>query len=106
VDPITSAALKPIIDETAKKTIGGAFDFLAKKYQLLDILKFKKNYLDYCEKILQVKTLVSPDRIFHIDDIYVTVDLLPSGSQLKIPIMDSTTLDNDKALLIKGLAGQ
>jgi len=106
VDPITSAALKPIIDETAKKTIGGAFDFLAKKYQLLEILKFKKNYLDYCEKILQVKTLVSPDRVFHIDDIYVTVDLLPSGSQLKIPIMDSTTLDNDKALLIKGLAGQ
>lgn len=106
MDPITSAALKPIIDETAKKTIGGAFDFLAKKYQLLEILKFKKNYLDYCEKILQVKTLVSSDRVFHIDDIYVAVDLLPSGSQLRTSITDSTTLDNDKALLIKGLAGQ
>ncbi|HFV9221571.1 TPA: NACHT domain-containing NTPase [Enterobacter roggenkampii] len=106
MDPITSAALKPIIDETAKKTIGGAFDFLAKKYHLLEILKFKKNYLEYCEKILQVKTLVSSDRVFHIDDIYVNVDLLPSGSQLRIPITDSTTLDNDKALLIKGLAGQ
>jgi hypothetical protein len=106
VDPIINSALKPIIDETAKKTISGTFDFLAKKYQLLEILKFKKNYLNYCEKILQVKTLVSPDRVFHIDDIYVNVDLLPSGSQLRIPITDSTTLDNDKALLIKGLAGQ
>lgn len=35
MDPITSAALKPIIDETAKKTIGGAFDFLAKKISFI-----------------------------------------------------------------------
>jgi len=106
MDAFTGSILKPILDETSKKTINSVFVFLAKKYQLFDILKFKNSYLEYCEKVLQIKTLVAPDRIYHIDYLYVPVDIMQSGSQLRISVSDSTALDNDKALLIKGLAGQ
>lgn len=95
-----------MLNEVAKKTIASAFDLLVKKYELLDILKFKENYLDYCEKNLEVKTLVSQDKYFHVDEIYIPIDIMQSGTQSRLQISNLTALDNDRAILIKGLAGQ
>lgn len=106
MDAIVGGLSKPAANMVAKKTIGSVFELLAKKYELVDILKFKNNYLEYCDKILEVKTLVSQDRIYHIDELFVPVHLVQPGSSAKFEINDNTALDNDRALLIKGLAGQ
>lgn len=106
MEPLSNAILSPLFDEAAKKSISSAFDFLAKKYSLRNLNRFKKNYLDYCEKVLSIKTLISPDKIYHVDNIYVPIDIKQSGTQTRIKVGDLTALDNDKALLIKGIAGQ
>lgn len=103
---VTGTVITSAANEVAKKTIGSVFDFLAKKYELLDIPKFKDHYLEYCERILEVKTLVSQDKSFHVDDIYIPIDITQSGTQSRLEINNSTALDNDRAVLIKGLAGQ
>lgn len=95
-----------MLNEVAKKTIASAYDFLVKKYELLDILKFKEIYLNYCEKNLEIKTLVSQDKYYHVDEIYIPIDIMQSGTQSRIQVSDLTALDNDRAILIKGLAGQ
>lgn len=95
-----------MLNEVAKKTIASAFELLVKKYELLDILKFKENYLEYCEKNLEIKTLVSQDKYFHVDEIYIPIDIMQSGTQSRLQISNLTALDNDRAILIKGLAGQ
>ncbi|MBK4561787.1 hypothetical protein JJP84_24795, partial [Enterobacter hormaechei] len=95
-----------VLNEVAKRTIASAFDLLVKKYELLDILTFKEKYLEYCEKILEIKTLVSQDKYFHVDEIYIPIDIMQSGTQSRIQVSDLTALDNDRAILIKGLAGQ
>ncbi|CAH5607650.1 NACHT domain-containing protein [Enterobacter cloacae] len=103
---VTGAALTSAANEAAKKTIASVFDFLVKKYELLDILKFKESYLEYCEKNLEIKTLVSQDKSFHVDEIYIPIDIMQSGTQSRLEVNNLTALDNDRAILIKGLAGQ
>lgn len=68
---ISGAVLTSVGNDIAKRTIASVFELLAKKYQLMDILKFKEHYLDYCEKNLEIKTLVSQDKSFNIDEIYI-----------------------------------
>lgn len=103
---VTGTMLNSAANEAAKKTISSVYDFLVKKYELLDILKFKDHYLEYCEKNLNIKTLVSQDKCFHIDEIFVPIDLMASGTQTRQEVNNFTALDNDRAILIKGLAGQ
>ncbi|MEE3663292.1 NACHT domain-containing protein [Brenneria sp. g21c3] len=103
---VTGAVLTSAANDIAKRTIASAFDFLVKKYELIDILRFKDNYLEYCEKNLEIKTLVSQDKSFHVDDIYIPIHIIQSGTQSRQEINDITALDNDRAILIKGLAGQ
>lgn len=50
---ISGAVLTSVGNDIAKRTIASVFELLAKKYQLMDILKFKEHYLDYCEKTLK-----------------------------------------------------
>ncbi|CQJ50932.1 NACHT domain-containing NTPase [Yersinia enterocolitica] len=102
----TGAVLTSAANNLAKKTIESTFDFLVKKYELIDILRFKDHYLEYCEKNLEIKTLVSQDKSFHVDDIYIPIHIMQSGTQTRQEINGITTLDNDRAILIKGLAGQ
>jgi hypothetical protein len=106
MEVLTGTVLKPIVNEVSKKTIGSVYEFLAKKYQLIDIIKFKANYLEYCSKVLEVKTLVSQDKTFNIDTIFVPIDLIRSGRQTRLEVNHVTALDGDRAILIKGLAGQ
>lgn len=103
---VTGAMLTSAANDIAKKTIASAFDFLVKKYELIDILRFKEKYLDYCEKNLEIKTLVSQDKYFHVDDIFIPIHIMQSGTQTRQEINSRTALDNDRAILIKGLAGQ
>jgi len=103
---ISGAVLTSVGNDIAKRTIASVFELLAKKYQLMDILKFKEHYLDYCEKNLEIKTLVSQDKSFNIDEIYIPIHIIQSGTQTRQEINDLTALDNDRAILIKGLAGQ
>ncbi|EIX4023436.1 NACHT domain-containing protein, partial [Salmonella enterica] len=103
---ISGAVLTSVGNDIAKRTIASVFELLAKKYQLMDILKFKEHYLDYCEKNLEIKTLVSQDKSFNIDEIYIPIHIMQSGTQTRQEINDLTALDNDRAILIKGLAGQ
>lgn len=103
---VTGAMLTSTANEVVKKTIGPVFDFLVKKYELLDIPRFKEHYLEYCEKTLEIKTLVSQDKSFHVDEIYIPIDIMQSGTQSRLEINNFTALDNDRAILIKGLAGQ
>ena len=56
---VTSTVLTSTANEVAKKTIASVFDLLAKKYELLDILRFKDHYLELCERNLEIKTLIS-----------------------------------------------
>lgn len=103
---VTGTVLNSAANETAKKTIASVYDFLVKKYELLDMLKFKANYLGYCEKNLEIKTLVSQDKSFHVDEIFVPIDIMQSGTQSRLEVNNLTALDNERAILIKGLAGQ
>lgn len=103
---VTGTVLTSAANEVAKKTIASVYDFLVKKYELLDILTFKEHYLEYCEKNLEIKTLVSQDKCFHVDEIYIPIDIMQSGTQSRLGINNFTALDNDRAILIKGLAGQ
>lgn len=103
---ISGAVLTSVGNDIAKRTIASVFELLAKKYQLMDILKFKEHYLDYCEKNLEIKTLVSQDKSFNIDEIYIPIHIMQSGTQTRQEINDLTALDNDRAILLKGLAGQ
>lgn len=103
---ITGTVLTSTANEVVKKTIAPIFDFLVKKYELLDILRFRDHYLEYCEKNLEIKTLVSQDKYFHVDEIYIPIDIVQSGTQSRLEINNLTALDNDRAILIKGLAGQ
>ena len=103
---VTSTVLTSTANEVAKKTIASVFDLLAKKYELLDILRFKDHYLEYCERNLEIKTLISQDKSFHVDDVYIPIDIMQSGTQSRLEVNDSTVLDNDRSILIKGLAGQ
>ncbi|HEY2455095.1 MAG TPA: NACHT domain-containing protein [Scandinavium sp.] len=103
---ITGAVLTSAANEVAKKTIASIFDLLIKKYELRDISKFKGRYLEYCEKILEIKTLISQDKSFHVDDIYIPIHIRQSGTQTRQEVNNFTALDNDRSILIKGLAGQ
>jgi predicted NACHT family NTPase len=103
---VAGALLKPATNEIVKKTVGSVYDLLIDKHNLKEISKFKNNYISYCERVLEVKTLMSQDKIFRIDDIFVPVDLLLTGSDTKFEVNNRTALDHERAILIKGLAGQ
>ncbi|WP_370277520.1 NACHT domain-containing NTPase [Pontibacterium sp.] len=106
MDAIISAAVRPVLAEVSRRTISSVIDFFAEKKGLYDLQHYKNNYLDYCAGALQVKTLVSVDKVFHVDDIFVSLDVRKAGTKTRIAINDITTLDNHRVLLIKGLAGQ
>lgn len=50
--------------------------------------------------------MISQDKSFHVDDVYIPIDIMQSGTQSRLEVNDSTVLDNDRSILIKGLAGQ
>lgn len=106
MDVITSAILKPVVNEITKKTLGPVFEFLANKYKLSEIIEFKDKYLEYCDKTLEIKTLISQDKTFNIDNIFVPVDLVKAGTQTRLEVNNVTALDDERVILIKGLAGQ
>jgi len=101
VDAASSAAI-----EAAKKTIGISYDFLCKKYRLSGLKKFRQGYIEYCNKILHIKTIASQERALFVDDIYVPISIVKAGHSVPFDISDNTALDIEKALLIKGFAGQ
>ncbi|WP_273034284.1 NACHT domain-containing protein [Spongiibacter tropicus] len=92
--------------EIAKKTVGACIDYLGDKAGLVKLRRFKSNYIDYCDKILHIRTLASQEKPVFIDDIYVPISIVKAGHTVSFEVMDKTTLDDTKALLIKGLAGQ
>lgn len=92
--------------EAAKKTVGACYDYLCNKHELVELRKFKKNYIDYCNKVLHIKTIASQDNSIFVDDVYVPISILKAGHSSPFDISEKTTLDDTKALLIKGLAGQ
>jgi len=106
MDPITTAVATFAAKELAKQTIGKAYGFILGKYNLTKLAKFKDKYIEYCNKILHIKTLASQDKSVFIDDIFVPLEL--AGTSLSsITVHDNTTLGvEERAVLIKGLAGQ
>ncbi len=99
---VGSAAAK----EAAKKTVGACFDYLCNKYKLKELGKFKRNYIDYCNNVLHIKTIASQDNSVFVDDVYVPISILKAGHSIPFEITEKTALDDSRALLIKGLAGQ
>lgn len=106
IETLVTSALKPVVGAAAKKSFNSLFKLLSEKYKLRDFKKFEDSYIEYCQRILTVKTLESPDKVFNIDDIYVPIDLNESGRSTRLEVDDNTSLDTNKAILIKGLAGQ
>ncbi|EJG0975747.1 NACHT domain-containing protein [Vibrio parahaemolyticus] len=106
VGVVAGALLKPATNEIVKRTVGSVYDLLVEKHKLKEISKFKNNYISYCERVLEIKTLMSQDKVFRIDEIFVPVDLLLTGSDTKFEVNNRTALDHERAILIKGLAGQ
>jgi len=106
IETIIAPALKTAVSFAAKKSVKSLFKMLSEKYDLRDFHSFQNNYIEYCQRIVTVKTLISPDKTFNVDDIYVPIDLNESGRKTRLEVGKFTSLDNDKAILIKGLAGQ
>ncbi|MDF2446939.1 MAG: hypothetical protein K0S46_2175 [Moraxellaceae bacterium] len=106
IDTLVVAAASAAIKEAAKKTTEKAFDLLCKKHGLTGVKAFKSKYIDYCDKVLHIKTLASQERAVFVDDIYVPISLLKAGHKISFDITEKTTLDEGRSLLIKGLAGQ
>lgn len=104
---IIDGAVTVAAKEGSKKTINAAIEYFDKKKNLIELRKFKKQYLLYCEKVMNVITLASSERSIFIDDIYVPISVVSAGASAPFEIGDSATLDgNGKAVIIKGLAGQ
>jgi len=106
MDELTSSVIKIGAEEIIKKVIGETYDFFLSKYKLAHLQESKNKYIEYCGKILYVKTLASQDKAVFIDNIYVPLTL--RGINLSsVTVTDATTLDLPySAILIKGLAGQ
>lgn len=91
--------------EAVKYTFSAAIEYLKSKYQLWGLSE--ETYINYCKRILTIKTLASGDKTSNVDDIYVPLRILKSGSNMPFDVQDTTTLDiTNRAILIKGLAGQ
>ena len=102
---VIETGVTSIAKEAGKYTFTSAIRFIQKKFELLDLSE--EDYINYCLTVLKVKTLASGDRSLNIDDIYVPLRLLRAGFSTSIEVLDTTTLDNEnRAVLIKGLAGQ
>lgn len=88
-----------------KVTVGKGYDALVEKYQLNEIKKLKQPYVNYCISLLMIKTLARPDEDVFIDEIYSPV-IVQGVNTLSIEISNNTNLEyEEKAILIKGLAG-
>lgn len=106
IETLVTSAATSATKSLIAKTVGETWEFLLNKYKLRDIEDFKKKYIAHCEKILHVKTLASQDQAVFIDDIYVPLQL-EGVNTISIEVMGKTTLDFvNRAILIKGLAGQ
>lgn len=106
LEGIAYSAASIAAKEAAKKTVGACYDYLCKNHNLVELKKFKKNYIEYCNKVLHIKTIASQDNSVFVDDVYVPISIIKAGHSVPFDISDKTTLDDTKALLIKGLAGQ
>lgn len=106
MDELTKEVIKTGTEVIIKKFIGETYDFFLSKYKLMHLQDYKDKYIEYCRKILYVKTLASQDKSLYIDDIYVPLTL--RGINLSsVTVTDTTVLDLPySAILIKGLAGQ
>lgn len=103
---VAPAAVTAIIESS----IGRAYDFIASKYQLnrptVEGKSFKQQYIKLCVDLLNVKTLASPNETVFINDIYVPLNLRGFRS-FSLLVTDDVTLDlEERAVFIKGLAGQ
>ncbi len=106
MDELTKEVIKTGTEVIIKKFIGETYDFFLSKYKLMHLQNYKDKYIEYCRKILYVKTLASPDKSLFINDIYVPLTL--RGINLSsVTVTDATILDMPySVILIKGLAGQ
>jgi hypothetical protein len=105
MDPISTAAGTYVAKEAIQKTLGKSFEFIFKKYELSKVDKIKDRYIEYCEKLLHVKTLASQEQSVFIDDIYIPLNL-KGVNTLSMAVTDDTNLDFEgRAVVIKGLAG-
>lgn len=101
--------MESVVSNLAVKAISAAipkvFGFINSKYRISISDENKNKYRDNCINILFIKTIMSPDNAVYIDDIYVPLNIEGEGT-VKISIGDSVTLDyDDRALIIKGIAG-
>jgi len=104
LDPVTASVATFAAKELISKTVGQTYSFIIKKYELTQLEKFKSQYVDHCAKLLQINTLATPGRSVFINDIYVPLTLKGLNTYTTT-VTDSTTLDVERAVLIKGLAG-
>jgi hypothetical protein len=109
LDPITTSVATYAAKELIRNAVGKTYEFILKKHstkhKLGEIAEFKAKYIEYCEKILHIKTLASQERSVFIDEIYVPLRLKGINT-LSIWVDDATILDYEKrAILIKGYAG-
>jgi hypothetical protein len=105
IDPIVTSVATSAAKDVIHKALGKTYEFILNKYKLNSIGKFKDNYLRYCEKLLEVKTIASHDRSVFIDEIYVPLNL-KGVNTLSVEVNDHTNLEYDgRAVLIKGMAG-
>lgn len=105
LDPISASVGSYAAKELIKTSLGKTYDFIVSKYKFHKLEASKAKYIDYCDKLLQIKTLASQERSVHIDDIYVPLTLKGINT-LSITVNDATSLDVvGRAVLIKGLAG-
>lgn len=104
-DEIMQSVVSKLAVQAISAAIPKVFDFINLKYGISISDANKNKYRDNCINILFIKTIMSPDNAIYIDDIYVPLNIEGEGT-VKISVEDSVTLDyDDRALIIKGIAG-
>lgn len=105
IDPVSAAAGGYVAKEAIRGLLGKSLEFIYRKYKLSKVDQIKERYIEYCENLLNIKTLAFQDRSVFIDDIFVPLNL-KGVNTLSVTVTDTTNLDFEgRAVIIKGLAG-
>ena len=91
--------------EFVRVAINRAFDLILTKYKIRIKTEASDKYIEHCEKLLTVKTLLSTNRDYLLNQIYVPLTI-KTETDVSLDVADGVNLDHEsRTVIIKGIAG-
>lgn len=91
--------------EFVRVAINKAFGFILTKYNIGIKTEAIDKYIEHCEKLLTVKTLLSTNRDYLLNQIYVPLTI-KTETDVSLDVADGVNLDHEsRTVIIKGIAG-